>query len=469
MSDQPTRVRYQVLAFGCSLSMITYLDRVCFAAAASDILRELGLPDVSHLGPAITAFTLSYAALEIPSGWWGDLHGPRKVLLRIVVWWSIFTALTGCVGMKLAGLTFGGLTTLTAVRFLFGMGEAGAYPNIAKAIRNWFPAGERGSAQGMIWMSGRLMGGLTPLIWTLLVSGTSFSPSLMNWRGAFLLFGLLGVLWCVLFALFFRDTPQQHPAANDAERTLIAEGQVLLPEAGHGSVPWRAILLNPNLWMLYAMYFCATYGWFFNISYLPSCLETQFGVLPTSVIGALYKGGPLWLGAIGCLAGGLVTDRFVRTGMDRRWARRLPGMTGHALCGLCYLAATQARDAFEFFLAISCAALFNDLMMGSAWATCQDVGGRYTAVVAGTMNMIGGFGASAAGWLSASILGTAQLAHAKRLGVAVTELTKSERNAALGDGYQINLYVYAAVYFIAVFCWLGINPTCSVDQRRSGT
>lgn len=467
MTEQPTRVRYEVLAFGCSLSMITYLDRVCFGAAASNIVRELGLVSVSDLGPAITAFAISYAAFEIPSGWWGDLNGPRKVLLRIVVWWSLFTALTGCVGMQVAGLTLGSLSALTAVRFLFGMGEAGAYPNIARAIRNWFPAAERGTAQGWIWMSGRLMGGLTPLIWTVLVAGTEYTPALMNWRGAFFLFGSLGLIWCVLFAKRFRDRPDQHPGVNDAERTWIATGMTDAPEAGHHLVPWRAILLSPNLWLLYLMYFCATYGWFFNISYLPSCLETQFGVAPTSLVGAIYKGGPLWLGAAGCLLGGYVTDRLLRRGMDRRWARRLPGMTGHALCAVCYLAASQADTAFHFFLAISLAAFFNDLMMGSAWATCQDVGGRHTAVVAGTMNMIGGFGASAAGWLSAKILAWSEARHALTLGIDRTGFSPDQKIAALADGYHSNLLIYSAVYVIAVVCWLGINPGRTVEAGRN--
>ena len=128
---------------------------------------------------------LAYAAFEVPSGWLGDVFGPRSTLIRIVLWWSAFTALTGCVGFNLGSATLG-IWFLVLIRFLFGMGEAGAYPNITRALHNWFPFKERGFTQGFVWMSGRLMGGLTPLIWAGLVTSVGGREPLMSWRGAFL-------------------------------------------------------------------------------------------------------------------------------------------------------------------------------------------------------------------------------------------------------------------------------------------
>jgi ACS family glucarate transporter-like MFS transporter len=205
------------------------------------------------------------------------------------------------------------------------------------------------------------------------------------------------------------------------------------------------------------MYFCATYGWYFNITYLPGCLETRYDVAPTSLVGALYKGGPLWLGAAGCILGGYLTDRLFRGGISRRWSRRLPGMLGHLLCAGCCLAAAFAPTAFWFFLAISLAALFNDLMMGSAWATCQDVGGRHTAVLAGFMNTAGSLGAAAAGWFSGLILERQLHAQAVMAAVTVETLPEELKRAALVDGYSTNLMVFAGVYLIAALCWFGID------------
>ncbi len=134
------------------------------------------------------------------------MFGPRKTLIRIVLWWSLFTALTGLAGLKIGGVILVGFGALVVIRFLFGVGEAGAYPNITRALHNWFPATERGFTQGLVWMSGRLVGGLTPLIWTLLVV---WGP--LSWGGAFWTFGSLGLVWCVFFVWRFRNRPEEKP------------------------------------------------------------------------------------------------------------------------------------------------------------------------------------------------------------------------------------------------------------------
>src|SRR5436190_3520240 len=216
---KPTNIRYGVLGFACVLSAITYLDRVCFGTIAPYVKTEFGLND-DDMGNLFGAFTLAYAAFEVPTGWLGDVYGPRKTLIRIVLWWSFFTALTGMAGMAVAsGVMLVNFTALVVVRFLFGIGEAGAYPNITRALHNWFPLTERGFAQGMVWMSGRLMGGLTPLVWLLLVETLQ-----MTWRAAFWIFGLLGVVWCVAFAAWFRNRPDEHPSVNDGELAVIRAG-----------------------------------------------------------------------------------------------------------------------------------------------------------------------------------------------------------------------------------------------------
>jgi MFS family permease len=464
LDERPTTVRQEVLALACSLSMITYLDRVAFGAAGTLIADELGLVSQGSLKGAFTAFAIAYGVFEVPSGWWGDLRGPRRVLIRIVLAWSLFTILTGLVGLRVAGITLGGLTTLIVVRFLFGAGEAGAYPNIARAIYNWFPTHERGAAQGWVWMAGRLMGGLTPLVWMLLVAGTAWTPPLVGWRAAFALFGAVGIAWCVLFAWRFRDRPEDHDQVNKAERELILAGRGQM--AKHEQVPWAHLVADRNLLCLYLMYFCATYGWYFNITYLPGCLETRYDVAPTSVVGAIYKGGPLWLGAVGCIFGGYLTDRLLRRGMTRRWSRRLPGMVGHFMCAGCCLAAAFAPTAFWFFVAISLAAFFNDLMMGSAWAACQDIGGRHTAVLAGCMNTAGSVGAAAAGWFSGLILERHLDDQANLALVSVEALPEELKRAALVAGYSANLMVFAAVYCVAALSWLGINAERSLHDAE---
>jgi MFS family permease len=459
--EVPTRVRYGVLGFVCSLSMITYLDRVCFGAAAPFIVDALHLDSVADLAWAFTAFNISYAIFEIPTGWLGDVFGPRKTLIRIVLWWSLFTALTGLVGLSVGPVVLG-WGNLVLIRFLFGVGEAGAYPNITRALHNWFPFSERGTGQGTVWMAGRLMGGLTPLVWMYVVVKFGFS-----WRTAFWIFGVIGIGWCLSFVAWFRNHPEEKPQVNAAELQLIRSGQGI--ETVHANVPWLKLLTNVNLWALCLMYFCAAYGWYFNITYLPTFLEQQHQVNPESTLGALYKGGPLWMGAIACLGGGWLTDRFIRRTGNRKWGRRLFGVAGHSLCALCYFACLFAPSAFTFFLAISLAAFWNDLTMGSAWATCQDIGKRYAAIVAGCMNTIGNLGGAVAVWVIGHILQRHLDQYAAAHDVAVKELTAPEKAQALLPGYQTNFLVFTVVYVIAVLLWLRIDSTKPVvpDEGES--
>jgi MFS transporter, ACS family, glucarate transporter len=463
-SGPPTRVRYGVLGFACALSMITYLDRVCFGSAASDVIRDLDLKSEAALGWVFTAFAFAYAAFEVPSGWLGDVFGPRRTLIRIVIWWSVFTAITGLVGLRVGAYALGGLATLTVVRFLFGMGEAGAYPNITRALHNWFPYQERGFTQGMVWMSGRLMGGLTPLVWTVLISGIVSeggkwsTPPLLNWRSAFWVFGVVGLVWCAAFAWWFRNRPEEKPTVNAAELAYIRAGGAG-EQAGHEGVPWRKLFTSHNLWALCLMYACGAFGWYFTITYLPRFMEQHHLVKPTSLLGAAYKGGPLWMGAIGCLAGGVFTDWFIRRTGNRRLGRRLLGIAGHGLCAACYLSCIFMETPFTFFLAISLAMFFNDLTMGSAWATCQDIGGRYAAIVAGCMNTVGNMGGALSGWATGTLLERSLSDRAAELNVTVDQLTPTDMLAAKLTGYEINFVIFAAVYVVAILCWLRIDAT----------
>jgi len=447
------------MGFVCALSMITYLDRVCFGSAVSNLVRDLGLSSEADLKWAFTAFAFAYAAFEIPSGWLGDVYGPRRTLIRIVLWWSFFTALTGAVGWHTAGyVILPGLGTLIAVRFLFGMGEAGAYPNITRALHNWFPLQERGVAQGAVWMAGRLMGGLTPFVWLILVDEDWLN---LNWRYAFWLFGVMGVGWCLAFSVWFRNKPEENAGVNQGELDLIRAGRSDR-EAGHAHVPWGKIFSSPNLWLLCLMYFCAAYGWYFNITYLPRFLEEQYptqGDRGLETLYALYKGGPLWMGAIACLLGGWLSDRVVRKTGNLKWGRRLFGICGHSLCALCYFLSIFTGSATTFFLAVSFAAFFNDMTMGPAWATCQDIGKRYAAIVAGAMNTIGNLGGAVAGWATGTILEKALAAHAAGVNTAIDQLSKEEKAAGMLVGYNINFAVFAGVYVLAVFFWLRIDAT----------
>ncbi len=463
----PTRVRYSMLALFCTLSMITYIDRAFWGSAQEDVRKSLGLSTVADLVIALWAFQLAYALFEVPTGYLGDRYGPRKTLIRIVLWWSFFFCLTTLVGYQFGSFAMVGATGLTFLivfRFLFGIGEAGAYPNIARGVYNWFPMSQRGTAQGAVWMSARFMGGLTPLIWLCLVDREMLG---LNWKTGFWIFGGVGLLWCLIFTLWFRNTPEEHPKANEAERELIASGRG--PAEIHEGVPWGKIVRSRNLWFVCAMYVCINYGWYFFMYFLPDFLKKQFagqtGTLNERVVMALLAGGPLLVGVLGCLLGGILTDRHVRRTGDRRWGRSLYGVIGFAGAGCCYIIAilgARSGNMWMFAGGVALSGFFNDLTMGASWAVCQDIGKRYAAIVSGFMNMIGNLGGVATLIVTGAIM-KAQVNAATAAATAAGTSLDEARRAGEIEGYIINLSLYALAYFIGVFFWLMIDARKPID------
>lgn len=391
---KPTLVRYQVLGWVCALSMITYIDRVCIKQVGGDMRLDLGISP-QEFGWVFSAFGLAYSLFEIPSGWLGDRYGPRKVLCRIVLCWSIFTALTGVVWkfsydsgyvLSVPGLgweiplVFSSLTLLILIRFLFGAGEAGAYPNIARAMRNWFPYRRRGMAQGSLWMFGRWGGALAPALVTAIALQ-------VGWRGAFVTFGILGIFWVTAFAYYFRDSPAQHHGVNEAEKAVILGGAV--ESAAPPPLSWLAMLKSPTLWCLSLMYFCSNAGWCFFITWDVEYYTKELHLTGSAL--SIAAGVPLFCGGMACLFGGLFTDRLVQL-LGRRWGRTLQGLVSYSLGGLFFLLAMWSTTPWMAVLYLCTASFLKDFAMAVSWSTCIDIGHRYSGTVAGFMNSIGNMG-----------------------------------------------------------------------------
>ena len=287
-----TRVRYKVLAMTMALGAITYLDRVTISVTRPDVARDLDLSP-TQMGYVFSAFYLAYALFEIPTGWWGDRVGTRRVLTRIVCWWSAFTVLTG--------VAFN-YPSLVVIRFLFGAGEAGAWPNVARTFSRWFPRQERGTAQGIFFMGAHLAGGLTPLLVTALLA-------YLDWRWLFVLFGSIGFVWSLAWYRWFRDSPAEHPDVGAAERELIESG--LGADAGPAldATQWKRLLANRTVVCLCLMYFTQAFGGTFYVTWLPTYLASR-GL--TGMTAGILAGLPLILSAAADLLGGVATDRAAR-------------------------------------------------------------------------------------------------------------------------------------------------------------
>ena len=230
-SAPATCARYRVIVFPIALANIQYIDRVCISQAAPSISKDLDL-SAKQMGYVFSAFTFAYALFEIPTGWLGDKIGARRVLMRVVLWWSCFTAATGLAW---------NYSTMIVTRFLFGAGEAGCFPNLTKAFSAWLPTRDRTRAQALMWMGARWGGASAPL---LVVAVMAF----VSWRMAFFIFAALGVVWALVFYWWYRDNPREHPSVNAAELELLKENEANLH--GHGNVPWRKLATRPTLWLL---------------------------------------------------------------------------------------------------------------------------------------------------------------------------------------------------------------------------
>ena len=418
----PVQARYKVLAMTVLLAAVTYTDRVCISVTAPEIMRDLHLSKV-EMSFVFSAFTLAYAMFEIPTGWWGDRVGTRRVLARIVAWWSTFTMLTG------AAFSY---TSLLAIRFLFGAGEAGAWPNVARTFSAWFPLGERGTAQGIFFMGAHLAGGLTPLLVTALLAH-------LPWRALFVIFGSIGFVWAIAWYRWFRDTPAEHPAASAAERAYIADGRAV----SHGSTPgrteWGKLLGNGSVAALCAMYFTQSYGFNFYVTWLPSYLRDVRG-FSGFTLGAL-AGLPLTFSVFADLLGGITTDRMARR-YGLRVGRAAVGGVSLAAAGLFLIAGTMAADPLACALLIGLAGASSNFLLGAAWATCMDLGGEHSGVLSAAMNTSGQIGGIACP-------------------IVVGFLVQHYAN------WTIPLYLMAALYLAGAICWIRVKPKQPGNFGRS--
>jgi MFS family permease len=355
------KYRNRVLGLLSLLLIVTYLDRVCISVAGPRMQEAL------HIGPAawgwVTGiFTLSYAVFEIPAGALGDRIGARRVLTRIVLWWSAFTSLTGLMTSYYP---------LLATRFLFGMGEAGAYPNAAVVVSRWFPVEERSRAFGLTLMSAQIGGAVAPLL---------VVPIQMRygWRASFYCFGILGVIWSAIWYGWYRDSPAEKPGVSQAE---LEETRGLTSQA-HQQLPWAIAVRSRSFWALMGVAACYVYTFYFFQSWFHTYLVKAHGYSENDL---LLSSLPFAVAALANGTGGFASNALVRRAGGAR-GRCLIGAVCLAISALGLFAVmfTHGQLATMILLSMSYASLaFQQPVM---FAACLDIGGSYAGALVGAMN-----------------------------------------------------------------------------------
>jgi len=431
-----TRIRYYVLAVGCGLSLLTYIQRQSFVRAHPEIGHALDL-NKAQFGYLQAAFLIGYGLFQVPCGLIGDRLGARHLLTVLVLGWSLLTGLTALAGFFPASAG-GPFVFLLAARFLFGVFQAGFFPVWSRVMTDWTPIAERASAQGTVWMFSRLGGAVGPFLFLALfdLCGT--------WTTPFWLLAALGVVAAVPFWIWFRNRPDEMPQVNAAERALIARGRPASAAADGsrgGTVPWLAMLGSVNVWALCLMYgFVGSAGNFIT-NLLSIYLESDRHLSPQAT--TWLTGLPLAAGIVSCVSGGVLSDWIVRRWKSRKWGRRLNGLVGLVVAGLAIMAVPWAHPVW-LLAALLCVSFFcNDLIMGPAWAACADVGERCAGTISGAMNMTGQF-FGAAGMAFAGFM--LQRNHSEAL-----------------------FLVFGCAYGLAALCWLAVDVTkpLRVEQNRS--
>jgi ACS family glucarate transporter-like MFS transporter len=412
--------RHLLIAGTFLLALLLYVDRVCISAAKGPMCHDLGLTD-REFGWALSSFALGYALGQSPAGWLADRYGPRLVLAAVVVGWSAFTGLTGVVG---------GLAGLLTVRFLFGVGEAGAFPGMARAVYAWVPLAERGVAQGVNFAGGRLGAAvaLPAVAWLVGAAG---------WRAAFAVLMVIGFAWAAAWWVWFRDDPADHPRLSAAEREyILATRQPAGPTAA--GLTATDLLGSAVLWRLMAQYFCSNFTFFFCLSWLHPHLRATYQLDP--VTAGWYAAAPFVGGACGNVLAGWVADRLFRAGHWRA-SRTGPAVAGFLLAAGGLLAGLSAGSALEAVAWLTLAVFGTDMTITPSWAACVDVGRRSAGLVSGTMNMAG------------------------NLGSFVTSLAFPYLLAWTGSPRAFFLTA-AALCGLAAVLWLGVRPDRPIGGDR---
>ena len=365
-------VRYRMVVGTFLLALIVLFDRIMISVAKDPVAADLGLSE-KQMGWVLAIFALGYALFQAPSGYLADKYGPRRVLTAVVSLWSVFTALTG------AAFNF---VSMLVVRFVFGVGEAGAFPSMARALYSWIPLGERGIVNGINFSGGRIGAAVALPVVALLIEA-------FGWRWSFVILGAVGIVWAIFWYAWFRDDPADHRSMDAAELAHI-EAHIEPREATtEPGLTLGQLFGSGNMWLLMGQYFGSNFTFFFTLTWLFPYLKSTYDLDFQST--GFYAAAPLLAGALGNWTSGWLVDRLYKRGSLSR-SRKIPAMLGFALAAIGVLMSVSQPTAGGAVIWLSVAVFGADMTLSPSWSACVDIGRRSAGTVSGTMNMAGNLG-----------------------------------------------------------------------------
>jgi ACS family glucarate transporter-like MFS transporter len=416
--------RWEVVCALVIVSFLTILARVGISAAKVDMAHDLGISDLTF-GLVFGAFALGYAVFMVPCGLLADRWGPRKSLALSVSFWSLFTLCTGLAS---------GIAALLSIRFLFGLAEAGVYPQATRALHNWTLPRERGLALGLLNMGSRLGAAFGLAVTPLCVQW-------LGWRASFVLLGILGTIWAAIWFRWFRDRPES--ALNKPNSKLLFAGNGKTGAAADRKIPWRAFLSSRNFYLILYQYFASQFTFFICLSWLLPFLRTRYAIT-TSEAGA-YASIPLYCGAFAMWGGGAAVDWMYKAG-NWKLSRALPAMLGFGLAAATLLPAPFMHSPGGFIACFALTTIGVDLAVSPSWTVCCDVGGKYSGTLSAAMNTMGAMGSFASSLLFPHLIGWT-------------------------GNIRVYFYLAALLNLVALGCWRYIDPAKSLlpEEKRTAS
>ncbi len=401
------------------LSVLLYVDRTCISTAKEAIAGPLQLKDYQWSW-VLAAFAFGYAIFQTPSGMLADRLGGRVVLTAVVVAWSLFTGLTALAWS---------FVSLLVIRFLFGAGEAGAFPGMAKVVYAWIPQEERGLVKGINFSGSRIGAALA-------MPAVAFLISRLNWQATFLWLMVIGLAWAAFWWWWFRDDPGMHPRLTAEEREYILKHRQAPSATGTGKIKMSRLFRERNLWLMMVQYFGSNFTFFFSLTWLYPFVKQTYQL--DAVNAGFYAMIPLLAGAVGNVLSGWLVDCLYRQGWGVN-SRRLPAIIGFLLAAVGMVMSINQPTAVGAIFWLSLAIFGADMTLSPSWSFCIDIGGRHAGAVSGTMNMAGNLGSAITA-------------------LAFTYLPDSSK------GNVAFFYTAAGLSLVAIACWLSTRPAPALES-----
>ena len=436
-SSTPTVARFGVVAALCLVAIVAYIQRNSIGVAEQSISRDLGLTK-QQMGWVMSAFFWSYAIFQIPTSLIGQRFGTRRTL-------SVFVAMFSAV----AGLftVAAGLPMMLLSRIGMGIGQAGTFPCAVQSISKWIPESWRSISAGMLGSCMSIGGALGAAL-------TGILLPLIGWRVTFGLFCIPGLFFAIWFYWWFRDHPEEYVAKRVPDR-MPAPASPVIPQEyvetqalkrQHNEVTsWKVFHAYRSIAALCCQQICRAAGYMFFGSWFATYLRETRGVSDMEV--GMLNSLPLLAVVIGAPIGGILADLiFQRTG-SRRLSRQGVGSVAMVGCGSMILLSYPIADPLFAVLAISAGSFFASFAGPCGYTATIDMGGRYTPVVFGTMNMMGNFGAA--------------------LFPTIVPWLLNEGQTPGSGNWDLVLFVFAGLYFAAAVFWLLADTESSVDFQSA--